>query len=80
MGCIAKIAGIATIGGALLALPLSVSPAVADLDSALAAFARSDYPAARRALEPLAGAGDPLAQYNLGVLYDRGRGAIAESW
>jgi TPR repeat protein len=44
------------------------------LDDAVAAQARRDYATALRLLRPLAEAGDPVAQKNLGDLYDHGWG------
>lgn len=44
------------------------------LQDATAAVLRKDYPTAVRLLEPLARAGDPLAQVRLGLLYYHGHG------
>lgn len=49
------------------------------------AFERGDYATAAKILEPLAERGDAAAQYNLGTLYNSGRGvtkdlALAASW
>src|SRR5437764_3276375 len=46
------------------------------LEAALAAYAREDYLDAARKLTTLAGAGDPEAQYRLGLLYARGKGVL----
>src|SRR5258706_7639566 len=46
------------------------------LRAALAAYAREDYPAAARMLTTLAQAGDPEAQYRLGLLFARGKGVL----
>lgn len=60
---------------ALLAAILLVRGAVAgpvvDADEA---YRRGDYQTALRLAEPVADAGDPTAQYRLGVMYERGKG------
>ena len=60
----------------LVALSLLVSfPSwSADFDKGLAAAERGDYATAIREWTPLAEQGDAIAQYNLGVMYDTGRG------
>lgn len=50
------------------------SPAWADFQAGMDANNREDYSAALREWRPLAEQGDALAQYNLGVLYRKGRG------
>ncbi len=55
------------------------------LKDAVAAVNRKDYPTAVRLLEPLAKAGDPIAQTRLGLLYYHGHGvresdALALQW
>jgi uncharacterized protein len=71
---------------AVLTLTLSAAPAVADaLQDAVAAIHRKDYPSAVRLLEPLARAGNPVAQLRLGTLYYHGHGvresdALALQW
>jgi TPR repeat protein len=55
------------------------------LQDAVAAIHRKDYPTAVRLLEPLAKAGNPLAQTRLGLLYYHGHGvresdAAAVQW
>lgn len=45
------------------------------LEDAAAAYGRNDFGTALRLLMPLAEAGNASAQYNLGFLYDSGRGA-----
>lgn len=44
-------------------------PASADLEEAFAAYHRGDIPGAVAAFEPLAAAGEPRAQYFLGIIY-----------
>ena len=56
-----------------LLLP-TTGPAWAGFDDGMAAAKRSDYQAAYEIWLPLAERGDMRAQYNLGVLYDRGLG------
>ena len=60
-----------------LALTLSLACTAAHSDplqDAAAAIHRKDYPTAVRLLEPLAKAGDPVAQTRLGTLYYHGHG------
>ncbi len=61
-----------------IALVLSVVclavPAWADFQAGMDANDRGDYATALREWRPLAEQGDALAQYNLGVLYRKGRG------
>jgi len=49
-------------------------PAWADFQAGMDANNRGDYATAFREWRPLAEQGDDLAQYNLGVLYRKGRG------
>ena len=51
-----------------------VVPARADFQAGMDANNREDYATALREWRPLAEKGDALAQYNLGVLYRKGRG------
>ena len=46
----------------------------ADFDKGLDAYDRGDYATALREFKPLAEQGDAYAQYNLGVMYDKGIG------
>jgi TPR repeat protein len=64
----------------LVALSLLVSfPSwSADIDKGLAAAERGDYATALREWRPLAEQGDAIAQYNLGVMYDKGRGVVQD--
>jgi uncharacterized protein len=56
-------------------LTSSIVPALADpLQDGVAAVQRKDYPAAVRLLEPLARAGNPIAQWRLGLLHYHGHG------
>jgi uncharacterized protein len=50
------------------------SYAGADMTSATRYFEKKEYPAALREIRPLADAGNVNAQYNLGVMYDKGLG------
>ncbi len=50
------------------------APAWAGLKEGAAAQKRGDYATALRELRPLAEQGNAKAQYNLGVMYDKGRG------
>lgn len=74
---------------ALLALPLSAlaltAPALADVKDGVDAWQAGDYQKAVAEWRPLAVAGDPDAQFNLGQAYKLGRGVAAdivqaESW
>ncbi|WP_422061644.1 SPOR domain-containing protein [Sphingopyxis sp.] len=74
---------------ALLALPLSAlaltAPALADVKDGVDAWQAGDFQKAVAEWRPLAVAGDPDAQFNLGQAYKLGRGvaadlAQAESW
>ncbi|MGH7216372.1 MAG: tetratricopeptide repeat protein [Nitrospiraceae bacterium] len=61
------------------------APAWADFKAGIDAHQRGDYATALREWKPLAEQGDALAQYNLGLLYDNGRGvqkdyAQARQW
>ena len=49
-------------------------PAAADFETGLEAFRNGDYKTAFTFWEPLAKAGDPEAQFSLGILYRRGLG------
>ena len=49
-------------------------PAASDFKSGWEAYQKADFQGAFEAWEPLAEAGDPLAQFNVGTLYDEGRG------
>jgi len=50
------------------------APAWAGLDEGVAAYDRGDYAAALREWRPLAKQGNANAQYNLGIMYNNGRG------
>ena len=50
------------------------APAWAGLDKGVAAYDRGDYAAALREWRPLAKQGNANAQYNLGIMYNNGRG------
>ena len=71
---------------AILVLLVAIVPARADpLHDGIAAVHRKDYPAAIRLLEPLARAGDPIAQLRLGLLHYHGHGVrendgLARQW
>ncbi len=50
------------------------APAWAGFDEGVAAYERGDYETALREFRPLAEQGDADAQFNLGIMYDNGRG------
>ncbi len=58
---------------AILLAALAV-PVRADYDAGYAAYKRGDYAAALSEFKPLAEQGDANAQYNLGIMYDKGQG------
>ena len=49
------------------------------IDAGVTAFFDGDYAGARDAWRPLADAGDPVAQFNLGILHDQGKGVPADA-
>ena len=70
---------------ALVFLVAVAAPAGVRADSGYDAFERGDYATAYREWKPYAEGGDPVAQYNLGMLRRDGRGveqdyAIAARW
>lgn len=74
-----------TIGIGAAALLLVAAPAAADVKAGVDAWAKGEFVAAVREWRPLAEAGDPDAQFNLGQAYKLGRGvpldlAMAQSW
>ena len=72
---------ISRIAGLFLAVAVSVltpGSATAGWDEGVAAYDRGDYHAAFREFMPLAVAGDPSAQFNIGLMYDRGAGRTSE--
>ncbi len=63
----------------------AVAALAADFKTGLEAYNRGDFATALKEWQPLADAGDPHSQYNLGLLYARGQGvtqdyAKAASW
>src|SRR5919106_1454360 len=64
----------------------AADPAAAEpLEDAIAAARKGDYATALHLFRPLAGQGNAVAQYNLGMMYSLGRGvprdyAVAVSW
>lgn len=81
-------AGVLVVMACLLSL-MAGSPGCArdpgDPETAANAYERGDYASVVRLLKPLAEQGDPISQYNLGVLHARGEGvpkdlAAAAMW
>ncbi len=71
----AKIAGLALIAALCAGVILGLTaPAWAGFDEGEAAYQRGDYATAIREWRPLANQGLADAQYNLGVMYRKGRG------
>ena len=58
----------------LFLLLFIVFSATADFESGLKAYESGDYAAALKEWQPLAEQGAPHAQYDLGLLYARGKG------
>lgn len=58
---------------ALLLVPVLTASA-ADLSAGVEAARRGDYAVAQRELRPLAEEGNPVAQYNMGIMYAQGHG------
>jgi len=77
-------AGVIVALGMLLALPMA-GGAAASFQDGYAAYQQGGFATARRIWRDLAAAGDARAQFNLGTLYDEGRGvapnpALAREW
>src|SRR5512142_791899 len=58
---------------------LGFAALAADFQTGLDAYHRGDFAAALKEWQPIAEAGDPHAQYNLGLLYARGQG-VAQNY
>lgn len=72
---------IGAVAAWLMAVSLAMvpsGPAAADFEAGLAAFYRFDYNTALKEWRPLAEAGDPDAQYQLGIMYYRGEGVMQD--
>ena len=59
-----------------LALSLAAGPAFAGFDEGVDAYNRGDFVAAMEHFKPLAVQGDPRAQFNVGLMYEDGRGVL----
>ena len=62
------------LGLAVLCLAMVAGTCHAGFDEGLAAYQRKDYAVALKAWRPLAAQGNARAQFNLGVMYAKGRG------
>jgi TPR repeat protein len=71
--------GLSRIIMLLLLSVFTATTAYADRGAALAAQSRGDFTNAAKLWLPLANEGDPVAQYNLALLYQRGVGVIADN-
>jgi hypothetical protein len=70
-----KLAGLALIAALCAGFTLGLTaPAWAGFNEGVDAYNRGDYATAVREWRPLAKQGTAEAQYNLGVMYDKGRG------
>ena len=68
-------AGLALIAALCAGFTLGLTaPAWAGFDEGVAAYERGDYVSALREFRPLAEKGGASAQYNLGLMYDKGKG------
>src|ERR1700734_715276 len=63
----------------ILAAVLAAIPALADFQAGLDAYQKGDYVGAAKEWRPMAEAGDPIAQFNLGLLYLDGHGVPQSS-
>ena len=63
-----------TLMTALFVLALLMSAEAGDFQAGFEAYGRGDFAAALHEWRPLAEQGDADAQYNLGVMYENGRG------
>ncbi len=71
----APFAGLALIAALCVGFTLGLTaPAWAGFDEGMAAYQRGDYATALREWRPLAEQGGAYAQYNLGIMYDNGKG------
>jgi TPR repeat protein len=75
----------AAVAALIFAIGLAGSVAAEPFEDAAAAYMKGDYAAALRLMRPLAQQGHAGAQFNLGYMYENGRGvakndAIAVSW
>ena len=62
-----------------LAAGVAVVPAFADFQTGVDAYQKGDYVGAAKEWRPLAEMGDPIAQFNLGLLYLDGHGVPQSS-
>ena len=76
----AKLVGLALIAVLCAGFTLELTaPAWAGFDEGVAAYKRGDYATALREWHPLAEQGNAGAQYNLGVMYDKGEGVTQDN-
>lgn len=66
------------LAGCTLALILAAGAQAGPFEDAAQAASAGDYVTARSLYTPLAEAGNGSAQFNLGILYDQGRGGLAD--
>ncbi len=52
--------------------------AAQQVDPAIAAYKRADYPTALRLFRPMAAKGDAAAQFHLGLMYAKGQGVTQD--
>ena len=77
-GCLSSMPELPGSGGKEQAPQSSEPEASGNLDMGLAALFQEDYAEARRLLTPVAEAGDAEAQYQLGVMFESGRGVARD--
>ncbi len=63
---------------AAVLLVMLVGPARAGFDEGVAAYGRGDYATALKEFRPLAEQGDADGQFNLGLMYELGRGVTQD--
>jgi len=73
-----KAAGLVVLLGAGILMGLYAPPARADFEAGWRAYQRGDFSGALESWRPLADAGDARAQFNIGVMYDEGRGVALD--
>ncbi|HJP55142.1 MAG: hypothetical protein QF511_08560 [Rhodospirillales bacterium] len=66
------------LAAAAVAVSVNVACLAADYMAGMRAYEAKDYETALRELQPLAEAGDALAQYRIGVMYLRAHGAVKD--
>ncbi len=58
----------------LMAVAFATAPAFSDFQAGIDAYERGDYKTALREFQPLAEHGNEIAQFNIGLIYQNGKG------